>query len=219
MEKTSLHMAATAATAASRGCSSWRLPRAAGMAASPGTLSQSPRSGLQSSSGSATKCQVPGSLNPCVTHPNSSAHPKPPTAENPKHRHVSIGRIKILIAIETLLPQSARQGLCLLISSKLSLMLRRTGSVINGVWRDVLWVHHRALYLLPLASCQFVPYLFSELIFIGVVCEASLHAGTWGAAPARPRGSQPSNSLAVAVAMGCVPLLTQKPCSGGCCRV
>lgn len=44
-------------------------------------------------------------------------------------------------------------------------MLTQTSLVINGVWRDVLWCHHRVLYLLPLASCQFLPYLFSELMF------------------------------------------------------
>lgn len=46
------------------------------------------------------------------------------------------------------------------------MMLRHPGLVINGVWRDVLWGHHRALYRLPLASCQFIPYLFLELMFI-----------------------------------------------------
>lgn len=99
------------------------------------------------------RCQEPKPpSDPSQRFSPAKSPPSPPKPEKPKHRHVSTRRIKISIAIETLLPKFARLGLCLLILSKLSLMLRHTGFVINGVWRGVLWGHHGALYLLPLAS-------------------------------------------------------------------
>ena len=175
MEKASLHTAAAVqprrggpGDERTRGAAAAGAAEGIGVAASLTAPSRSPTDETVGSPELFRFCNQmsgAGSWNPRVTHPNSSAK-SPPSPQRQKTPSTGIRCIKILIAAQTLLPKFARPGLCLLILSKLSLMLRHTGLVINDVWRDVLRGHHGPLYPLPLASCQFIPSLFSELVFI-----------------------------------------------------